>query len=70
MKKYKFDINKLNVSSNYTNLIPKNKKITLQQIITVASFINIGKNQYFLLFNFLKTSSSLSCIKLNDDLSP
>ena len=60
MKKYKFDINKLYVSSNYTNLIPKNKKITMLQIIINASFINIGKNQYFLLFNFLKTSFSLS----------
>lgn len=60
MKKYKFDINKLNVSSNYTDLIPKNKKITMLQIIINASFINIGKNQYFLLFNFLKTSLSLS----------
>ena len=60
MKKYKFDNNKLYVSSNYTNLIPKNKKITMLQIIINASFINIGKNQYFLLFNFLKTSLSLS----------
>ena len=60
MKKYKFDINKLYVSSNYTNLIPKNKKITMLQIIINASFINFGKNQYFLLFNFLKTSFSLS----------
>ena len=60
MKKYKFDNNKLNVSSNYTDLIPKNKKITMLQIIINASFINIGKNQYFLLFNFLKTSLSLS----------
>jgi hypothetical protein len=60
MKKYKFDINKLYVSSNYTDLIPKNKKIAMLQIIINASFINIGKNQYFLLFNFLKTSLSLS----------
>ena len=60
MKKYKFDNNKLYVSSNYTDLIPKNKKITMLQIIINASFINIGKNQYFLLFNFLKTSLSLS----------
>lgn len=52
MKKYKFDNNKLNVSSNYTDLIPKNKKITMLQIIINASFINFGKNQYFLLFNF------------------
>ena len=60
MKKYKFDNNKLYVSSNYTDLIPKNKKIVMLQIIINASFINIGKNQYFLLFNFLKTSLSLS----------
>ena len=60
MKKFIFDNNKLNGSSNYTHLIPKKQKVYLLQITIYASFIIIGKNQYSLLFNFLKILLSLS----------
>ena len=52
MKKYKFDNNKLNVSSNYTDLIPKNKKIAMLQIIINAVLLILEKINifYYLIF--------------------